>query len=103
MTNDKTPFPTAEEILVKNKVFETIGIEVPFNLQVDRDTHRRLQRKIKNAMIEFAKLHVQAALAAASENAYNEDAYIGDGDHEGWSVNTDSILNANDYPESSIK
>lgn len=58
------------------------------------------------AMIEFAKLHVKAALEAAAENA---EAFIeyGHGDWmlsmsvEDYGVNKESILNA--YPEENIK
>ena len=57
-------------------------------------------RDIKTAMIEFAKLHVEAALKEASENVttvYSEEPILG----EVYNVNKDSILNA--YPLNLIK
>jgi len=48
-------------------------------------------------MIEFAKLHVQAALEAASEKAEF------DVDIEGNFTNIDSTSILNSYPESNIK
>ena len=54
---------------------------------------------IPDLMIEFAKLHVKAALLAAVNNAeLDRDAAQ---DLNGISVNKDSILNA--YPEENIK
>lgn len=51
-------------------------------------------------MVEFAKLHVKAALKAASEkaDAYNKPKFKGDVNP---TVDLDSILNA--YPDSNIK
>lgn len=68
--------PTAEEILQKH---------VP-----NRYTK---ENSWKNAMIEFAKLHVEAALKEASENVKITDY--------GYSVDKDSILNS--YPVENIK
>jgi hypothetical protein len=62
---------------------------------------------IKTAMIEFAKLHVQAALEAASEKAETDYTYEGEsGEFEDipvykYFVHKDSIINS--YPESNIK
>jgi len=52
------------------------------------------------AMIEFAKLHVQAALKAADDKA---DVTVIDVDMTGtiWGVDSDTILNA--YPLENIK
>lgn len=53
--------PTVEEILVSNKVF--IKPEISnFNLIIHRDCYIAAQENIKRAMIEFTKLHVEAAL-----------------------------------------
>lgn len=56
--------------------------------------------KLEDAMIEFAKLHVEAALKAASENAevVNKPKFSGDYNPV---VDEDSILNA--YPLDQIK
>lgn len=60
-----------------------------------------------NAMIEFAKLHVEAALKEAFENAETDYTYEGEsGEFEdipiyNYFVKKDSILNS--YPESNIK
>lgn len=64
--------PTAEEFL-RGK---------PFSIE-----------SIYNNMIEFAKLHVQAALKAADDNA---DVTVIDVDMTGtiWGVDSDTILNA---------
>ena len=71
--------PTAEEFL-RGK---------PFSIE-----------SIYNNMIEFAKLHVQAALKAADDNA---DVTVIDVDMTGsiWGVDSDTILNA--YPLENIK
>jgi len=52
------------------------------------------------AMIEFAKLHVKAALkqAAHESQCYNKAKFPGD---ENWTVDIDSILNS--YPLDKIK
>jgi len=52
---------------------------------------------LKWAMIEFAKLHVEAALKAASKEAYTKDVPFSD-DVE---VDSNSILNS--YPLENIK
>lgn len=54
----------------------------------------------RQAMIEFARLHVKAALKEASEKAsttYSEEPLLG----EVYNINKDSILNA--YPLENIK
>lgn len=59
---------------------------------------------IEQNMIEFAKLHVEAALKAASENATNEDDWIFNGEDEIYvkgEIDKYSILNA--YPLDNIK
>jgi hypothetical protein len=80
--------PTAEEICHKYISFwqPLSGYEAPL--------------PIKNAMIEFAKLHVKAALkeAAHKSECYNKSKFPGD---ENWVVDIESILNA--YPLTNIK
>lgn len=79
--------PTAEEILSKQGVTKSpiSGLET------------YLPSNAKNAMIAFAKLHVEAALKAASEKA------IVHADEGGYSefVDESSILNS--YPLTLIK
>lgn len=59
----------------------------------------------KNALIEFAKLHVKAALEQASENAKLVDRQEYIGFDIGWTyikeIDKNSILNC--YPEENIK
>jgi hypothetical protein len=58
---------------------------------------------IEEMMIEFAKMHVEAALKEASENAETEDVWEGNTGSEYCDtiVNKDSILNS--YPLENIK
>ena len=59
-------------------------------------------RDIKKAMIEFAKLHVEAALKEASEKAEIITKEIGGGLNIEWKeIDKDSILNA--YPLNLIR
>ena len=74
--------PTAEEFLRKN---------------IDYVLEKDCKEDVENAMIEFAKLHVEAALKAASENANTKDVPFTD-DVE---VDEDSILNS--YSTDNIK
>lgn len=66
-----------------------------------------VSKEIHSLMIEFTKLHVEAALKAASENADADFTYLGDDLREIGAeyievyVITSSILNA--YPLSNIK
>jgi len=55
-------------------------------------------KDVKDAMIEFAKLHVEAALKEASENAEQKWIKFTENDYE---IDKDSILNA--YPLENIK
>lgn len=80
--------PTAEEFL-KNKPFMRDDLECDTNYQL---------------MIEFAKLHVEAALKAAAENIRTRytQAPIGEGELNIIEyVDKNSILNA--YPLTNIK
>jgi len=54
-------------------------------------------KDVKKAMIEFTKLHVEAALKAAAEQAEIEN----DWDNQKGNISKDSILNA--YPLENIK
>ena len=80
--------PTAEEILNDRVYITQDGIE---------DVHDSIST-VAEAMIEFAKLHVEAALKVASESARLKEleVHLSDG-----SVDKDSILNA--YPLEKIK
>jgi hypothetical protein len=81
MEENKTP--TARQILNKYKSRD-LGL---FN------------KDIEEAMIEFGKLHVEAALKAAANNAKVSYSQYGDMDVDG--VNKDSIYDA--YPLENIK
>ena len=62
--------PTAEEILIKESILlKTIEESGNFPLNLTRDTHIGTAKDIKKAMIEFAKLHVEAALEEAAIKA----------------------------------
>ena len=87
----ETPnIPTAEEFLIEKGVANPIG--ETWRLDLSRDCYVQTEKDIHRAMIEFAKLHVQAALEAAKE--------IGN-DFEGNETMNESILNS--YPLDSIK
>jgi hypothetical protein len=62
-------------------------------------------KDIKTAMIEFAKLHVEAALKTADEKAtvtpIDHEEISEDSWRPVWGVDSDSILNA--YPLTNIK
>ena len=75
--------PTADEFLEKN---------------IDYDLPQDCYNDVERAMIEFAKLHVQAALKRASEKAHLKELsiHLSDG-----SVDKDSILTS--YPPENIK
>ena len=60
-----SPIPTAEEFLT-SKQYDWIE---------DMDTTGYYSRAVRYSMIEFAKLHVEAALKAASEDANMDDDY----------------------------
>lgn len=101
--------PTAEDILIKNKVlWKTIEESGHFPLNLSRDTHISTVKNIKSAMIEFAKLHVQEALKKASDEVKIIQK-VKENVHElsmmdDWLetfVDKSSILNA--YPEENIK
>ena len=96
--------PTAEEILIKESILlKTIEESGNFPLNLTRDTHIGTAKDIKKAMIEFAKLHVEAALKEASKKAKCCDDAIVDLGHtitEAY-VEENSILNA--YPLTNIK
>ena len=90
--------PTAEEILIKESILlKTIEESGNFPLNLTRDTHIGTAKDIKKAMIEFAKLHVEAALKEANRKVIVTYYY----DEGGIRVNKDSILNA--YPLNLIK
>jgi hypothetical protein len=83
---------TAEEFLISK------GLKGVGNLLV-RDNSQYSENGTQKLMIEFAKMHVKAALEAASEKA-NLDGDEGS-NFDYIIVDKDTILNA--YPESNIK
>lgn len=81
--------PTSKEIL-----------ELHYNMDRDEDGHPvYYDWSAKDAMIAFARLHVEAALKAASENVRYREQITMQGVQRTFSVN--SILNA--YPLTLIK
>lgn len=74
--------PTADEFLEKN---------------IDYDLPQDCYNDVERAMIEFAKIHVEAALKAAASDAYTKDVPFSN-DVE---VDQESILTA--YPSENIK
>ena len=83
--------PTPDEFLKDNKY-------PPYTENGGLGTHY-----VKDAMILFAKLHVEAALKEASEKAKTKEdiAIFAEGTFETQIVDKDSILNA--YPLTNIK
>lgn len=80
-----TKIPTAEEIILKN-----------FNHDKNGD-YKRGEVAIKDALIEFAKLHVEAALEAASDT----DILSGKAYKHRTNLDMDTIMNS--YPLDKIK
>lgn len=82
--------PTAEEFIISTKLV----------VKFDNTQGCILEEELPSLFIEFAKLHVQAALKAADDNA---DVTVIDVDMTGtiWGVDSDTILNA--YPLENIK
>jgi hypothetical protein len=89
---------TAKEFLIDKGVANPIG-EI-WRLDLSRDCYAQTEKDIHTAMIEFAKLHVEAALkqAAHESQCYNKAKFPGD---ENWVVDIESILNS--YPSENIK
>jgi hypothetical protein len=95
----KNKIPTAEEFLKDNSD--------SFDAQMRRDTFYR--GTVESLCIEFAKLHVEKALKAASEKVVMYDANDIDNPEEDesgipyeyYTVDKNSILNA--YPLNNIK
>ena len=97
---------TAVEFLIQKGIANPLG-EL-WRLNLSRDCYAQSEKDIQKAMIEFAKLHVEAALKEASENATinknkgqvtgREFGNVTDGSY---SINQPSILNS--YPLDKIK
>ncbi len=85
--NMENKIPTAEELLKNNFLL----------IENDKTCEAHTHLVVKQ-MIEFAKLHVEAALKEASEKAYYRDT---NGFIETSSENKQSILNS--YPLTNIK
>ena len=81
---------TAEEFIISTKLV----------VKFDNTQGCILEEELPSLFIEFAKLHVQAALKAADDNA---DVTVIDVDMTGtiWGVDSETILNA--YPLENIK
>lgn len=60
---------TVQDILVKNKVFKEVGVDINFNLQVTRDCYIHTQRQIEKAMQEYARLKCQELLLLVADKA----------------------------------
>jgi hypothetical protein len=82
--------PTAKEFIISTKLV----------VKFDNTQGCILEEELPSLFIEFAKLHVQAALKAADDNA---DVTVVDVDMTGtiWGVDSETILNA--YPLENIK
>ena len=83
--------PTAEEFLTISDEFEVLET-------------RKQEEVVTKTMIEFAKLHVEAALKEASEKAKTFDVYnesCGDLECKVTFIKKDSIINS--YPLENIK
>jgi len=69
--------PTAEEFLIDKGVANPIG-EI-WRLDLSRDCYAQTEKDIHTAMIEFAKLHVEAALKDMEQkllNALDDNQYL---------------------------
>ena len=95
--------PTAEEILIKERILlKTIEESGNFPLNLTRDTHIGTAKDIKKAMIEFAKLHVEACKKEYLQKAFGRYMnHAFDKNPTRVPIEEDSILNA--YPLTNIK
>ena len=95
---------TAEEVLDKYSLHQTYQ---PHGEPLGTKWHDndcpfcRYEDDVIKAMIEFAKLHVKAALITAAAKAYAERDWDWIWIVDNWIVNKDSILHA--YPNELIK
>jgi len=68
---------TAEEFLIQKGIANPLG-EL-WRLDLSRDCYAQSEKDIQKAMIEFAKLHVEAALKAKgkamTEKSYEDSSY----------------------------
>jgi hypothetical protein len=89
---------TAKEFFLK-KVFPVSYENKPDEVNFWYETDGHAQQSV-NIMIEFAQMHVEAALrqAAHESQCYNKSKFPGD---ENWVVDIESILNS--YPLDNIK
>ena len=94
---------TAEEILIKEEILlKTIEESGNFPLNLTRDTHIGTAKDIKKAMIEFAKLHVEACKKEYLQKAFGRYMnHAFDKNPTRVPIDEDSILNA--YPLENIK
>lgn len=93
---------TAKDFLIEKKIATPKGEK--FRLNLSRDCYNQSEKDIQNAMIEFAKLHVQEALKKAylkaelKEGSMDEEGrqicHMGDDMGDSWILDKESILNA---------
>lgn len=87
-----------------DKINESVDEKIPTAEEFMLDTLESMdQQEVERAMIEFAKLHVESALKAASINAETKEEYGNpyDTDDRYYVVDKESILKA--YPIENIK
>ena len=86
----------------ENKIPSTVEVFLKHCPDLHKDTDHVIIENIYDAMVEFTKLHVKAALEAAAENAFiSYHIPTEDDDRIYKEVNKKSILSA--YPEELIK
>ena len=97
--NNMEKLPTAETFFLNTYFSDSISDD---DKRLWLECNRQAKESVQ-IMIEFAKLHVEAALKEASENAETEDVWEGNTGSEycDTNVNKDSILNS--YPLENIK
>lgn len=83
---------TTQDILVKNRVFKEVGVDINFNLKLTRDCYIHTQRQIEKSMQEYAKQKCQELLLIVAEKA--DEAHVG-----GWDLDREEVLNAVDLEE----
>lgn len=93
---------TAQEFLIEKKLFRKDrcieeGKFLSFPINHTRDAHIKTAEDIREAMIEFAKYHVEKFKKEINDKAY----YMCKDDELSWHVETKSICNL--YPLENIK
>ncbi len=91
---------TIEQVLHKHKVFEKPEI-CNFNLILTRDAHIGTQHRIKEAIQEIIKYHIESALESACDNAVIIPEWNTGFSGSAAMINRDSILKC--YPLENIQ